>query len=518
MTKEERAQFLFRLQGWALQCCAELAIRCNEMPPEVLALLDVLDRIKLSSGVRIAFGGRFSAGKTTLVNNILGNRLLLEGVTETTAIPTRLRRGEKERLLLKKSNAWYEASEPERAEFLNLNASNMSALVRNYLQEQEEVIFEHPAMEETVEVVDLPGVSSSLQKIEERALRSLIFANGIVWVVNANQGGLTRADLDYIQENVPEETPLLVTLTHMDLIPPSSRQAIVDNALMRVSNMTNIVGICGTDYHSSLNSDPRLISDWSRLIARARANPRLTPLVRRVVEILEGLKAMVMEQTADETKKAIETIGITRESFELYIAGLFERYQSALYGLNQFVDKPNHFKDMVSKYLDEQIEQINEFEKSKSGPLSEMAEQLPQEIRDRVSAIMYLWHFASSAFETQLLSAIPILAVSMEYRRNLRSFRRLFLLDIITAGIINFRFETSDELRDYLAKVFNSIWNGKTPKDKIFNPFLELYDKVLENIINAQQQRHKLFELHNDGMAICANLEDKKFLEEVGIY
>lgn len=501
MTREEREQHRLYYLIWAYQCGAELAPRCEEIAPTIEALIDLLDRSQGSAGLRIAFAGRFSAGKTRLVNNILGNRVLLEGMTETTAIPTRVRKGEKERLLLRKFGDWYEASDAERNEFLNLSAATMSPLMRNYLQEQQEVIFEHPTMPGGVEVVDLPGVSSSVQNIEERALRALKFANGIVWVVNAKQGGLTRADLDYIQKNVPQETPLLVVLTHMDLIPPSGRQQILDNAAKSVAHMPNVVGVLGTHRQSSLNSDRELVADWSKLLERAQANTRLTPLVRDIVEILERLQGEVDQETAGEAQKAIEDIGMSRNSFETYVKRLFNIYRTALDQVNACVNSERHFvgyhleKGLLWNRLEEGINAMSSYSGEIMDNMRKTAEAVPERdarTRAPILAAMKLWSWTSRAFQYHLCVAVQ------------------------TAATIGWRFETEMEDGD-IAGAF-AKWNWWEIKKQMRDHYLECYDGLLKAVITALQAHHKLRELYETGLVLQKILEDTDFVRELGAY
>jgi hypothetical protein len=502
MTNEERDQCRKEIYAWTLQCMTELAGRFESdgPPPALTATIDLLDRTDGPRGPRVAFAGRFSAGKTTLVNNVLGGRVLMEGMTETTAIPTRVRRGESERLLLKKSmDAWYQASEGERQEFLKLRAAEMSPLIRKYLEQQDEVIFEHPAMPEGLEVVDLPGVSSTFQNVELRALQSLQYANGVVWVANANQGGLTRADLEYVQRNIPVETPRLFVLTHLDLLPPSRRQSVLTSAEGAVKGMQNVVAVVGTSRDVSIASDPEIRPRWLALLKNARANNRLKPLVEQVTGILQGLQDDMKKETVEETQELIDAVGLSKDAFRRYLDKLFAEYRSALGSLNALVDGSEHVfgfhlnSDPVMALCSERMERVY---KSGDKAIEKVVADFNR-VREKgaggsesvLGALTSCWKWAASSFANNICVAMQ------------------------TAATIGWRFETPMANGGDIAGAFKEMWNWGTIKEMTCDPLLEGYDTVFENAVDALQEHHKLRELYETGMIICSA---EGLLDELG--
>jgi GTPase SAR1 family protein len=329
MTPEERERLRKKLMAFAYQCSSELREIIGELPA-LRGLIELVQRLDGSTVPRIAFAGRFSAGKTTLVNAILGEKVLPEGMAETTAIPTRVRYGNTMRLFLKSSyGEYYEASDAERQEFMNLTASNLrSELLKRYVQQQDEAVLEHPNVSKEVEVIDLPGVSSSHQKIEDRALMSLRFANGVVWVANAKQGGLTKADIEYLKTNVPAETPKLIALTHLDLMPPSQHSSVLSNAQSLAQTIPNVVGVVGTTKTQSLGTNQEWWRNWYRLLSRSENNKRLKPLVQEVVGILGKLRAPLKEGIEKEVEKQVKELlcaaGLSEEHLRDYLKELLD--------------------------------------------------------------------------------------------------------------------------------------------------------------------------------------------------
>ena len=70
----------------------------EEEPGRVIQLL--LEQQEQEKSFFVAFVGRYSAGKSCLINNLLGRELLPHGTTETTTALTYLRFGEEEKALI----------------------------------------------------------------------------------------------------------------------------------------------------------------------------------------------------------------------------------------------------------------------------------------------------------------------------------------------------------------------------------------------------------------------------------
>lgn len=206
-------------------------------PSELRYLLGKLDRVLLNK-TRIVFAGDFSAGKTTVVNGILDvigdqDKSLPVNVAETTAIPTLIRNGKRRILLLPDaSTGTHEPATPEeQVQFFSLspNRINNSPLLKKYLKAQSRVILESPELTtRSIELLDLPGFSSTNDLVDMRAKESLTSADIIALVCNARGGTLNPSLIDTINNHAHSEQSIVVLITFCDTIRPTNTNVILD--------------------------------------------------------------------------------------------------------------------------------------------------------------------------------------------------------------------------------------------------------------------------------------------------
>ena len=492
MTKEKQEEFRLELLLFAYRCYLDLAVFTKTVPPSVLALAELAERLHDSFKPRIAFAGRFSAGKTTLVNSILGSRILKEGLSETTAIPTRIRYGESVKLFLKRtSGEFYEATESEMQEFMSLSASEIrSELLKRYLEEQEEAVLEHPQVTTTVVVIDLPGVSSSYRQVENKALQSLVFANGVVWVANAKDGGLTGSDIEYLRKHVPQETPKLVVLTHLDLLPPSGISQVVNKTQASITNIPTVVGVVGTSKGQSLTTNPETRLYWDRLVSESHKNRRVKPLLRDVVQVLEGLIPSVDQEVAESVNEYLVTVGASKEDYDRFLETLFAHCKNAIFEMNTLVDRKRplvgYHIDLESlhKHMEESLEYCENLTGKVVDGINEKAERIsdeaPRGIEPLLRMILYWYEAACFASQT-LLGGVWI-----------------------ASSLLCWRFHEPFEDGE-LARALEEIWEW----DVLRHMFQELYSTAVDQIVNALREFHPLYSLYKQGQQLleCEDLD-----------
>jgi hypothetical protein len=435
------------------------------------------------------------------VNAILGEKVLPEGMAETTAIPTRVRYGTTIRLFLKGSyGEYYEASDAERQEFMNLTASNLrSELLKRYVQQQDEAVLEHPNVSKEVEVIDLPGVSSSNQDIEKRALMSLRFANGVVWVAIAKQGGLTKADIEYLKTNVPAETPKLIALTHLDLMPPSQHSSVLSNAQSLAQTIPNVVGVVGATKGQSLAKSPM----WGQFLSRSEKNKRLKPLVQEVVGILEEQQARLEEETEKEVHELLSASGLSEEQFSDYLTELFRVCENGIFKMNRLVDDEAHW---VGYHIDDDAA-WGEYENLSSKLHKKMQKTLDSAIA-RLRSALESTSQEHSYLGSKIYLAYLVLWCYKTYAVALANYSMGIYQSAATLG---WRFETPYQDGD-AARAFREMWRWDEIEQDVVGPFLDLYRASVKNMKEAVLANHKITLLYNHGQRLL----ESGLLDELG--
>jgi len=190
------------------------------------ALATIIDRLETDT-FEIAVFGRVSSGKSSLLNQIVGQDLLPVGVNPITAVPTRLAYGSEPR-----ATAWFADRKPEHfsierlAEFVTEqhNPTNVQHVTR--------IVVELPAhrLQEGVVYVDTPGLGSLATSGAAETKAYLPRCDLGVVLIDAGST-LTEDDLATIQTLYDAGIPASVLLSKADLLAPADR----DRALQYVA-------------------------------------------------------------------------------------------------------------------------------------------------------------------------------------------------------------------------------------------------------------------------------------------
>ncbi|WP_423709290.1 dynamin family protein [Undibacterium sp. WLX3042] len=177
----------------------------------------------LAGKVTIGFGGAFSAGKSSLINAILGQRLLATEVDPTTSLPTFLLKGDEDQVLA--LNLHRHCINLTHEEFLSLThdemdiyGSSVASLLRAAFRTQINFPWENLAL------IDTPGYSKPntdtySDRTDEHVARAQLNAvQAIVWVISADAGTISEDDLQFLGSLRPD-IPRLVVISRADKKP-----------------------------------------------------------------------------------------------------------------------------------------------------------------------------------------------------------------------------------------------------------------------------------------------------------
>ena len=197
---------------------------------------------------RVAFGGAFSAGKSSLINALIGEKRLVVEIDPTTSIPTYVCAGEAERITA--INLFQRSVELAQAEFASLthdeqvkHGTHIGGLLRMVVIQMPSFGWQHLAL------LDTPGYSKPTQEqLHERtdadiAYEQLNSADCIVWVVSAAAGVISEDELAFLAR-LDADIPKLVVLNRADSKPAQDLadiQALVQRTLQQ--NNIDVVGV-----------------------------------------------------------------------------------------------------------------------------------------------------------------------------------------------------------------------------------------------------------------------------------
>lgn len=185
----------------------------------------------LAQKVVVGVGGAFSAGKSSLINTLLGKKRLVVEIDPTTSLPTYLLYGEQEQITA--LNLFRRRVILSRDEFASLTheekikyGSQIAGLLRSAFVSDPDFAWKNIAL------LDTPGYSKPdseqwSERTDESVARSqLNLSNFIIWVVSATQGTISEDDLKFLT-TLNADIPKLIVVSRADAKTPEDIAKIV---------------------------------------------------------------------------------------------------------------------------------------------------------------------------------------------------------------------------------------------------------------------------------------------------
>jgi|GEM_PF-732346 len=185
----------------------------------------------LAQKVVVGVGGAFSAGKSSLINTLLGKKRLVVEIDPTTSLPTYLLHGEQEQITA--LNLFRRRVTLSQDEFASLTheekikyGSQIAGLLRSAFVSDPDFAWKNIAL------LDTPGYSKPdseqwSERTDESVARSqLNLSNFMIWVVSATQGTISDDDLKFLA-TLNADIPKLIVVSRADAKTPEDIAKIV---------------------------------------------------------------------------------------------------------------------------------------------------------------------------------------------------------------------------------------------------------------------------------------------------
>ncbi len=171
--------------------------------------------------VHVAIVGDFKRGKSSLVNALVGQRLLPTGVVPVTAVPTLLRWGEETAVTVRFLDGTADATLPVQALAPLVTEAGNPGNRRGV----QEVVVDCPAvlLREGLVVVDMPGMGS-LHVHNTQAARAFLPRIDVAIAVLSADAVLSEAEADWLQALDREAVRIAVAVNKVDLLSAAERE------------------------------------------------------------------------------------------------------------------------------------------------------------------------------------------------------------------------------------------------------------------------------------------------------
>lgn len=248
----------------------------------------------------IAFGGPFSAGKSSLINALIGEKRLVVEVDPTTALPTYLLQGEADAIhALNVHRLRVPLTEEELASLTHDETDRYGSQVARALRAA--FIMRRGFPWAHLALLDTPGYSGQAQAGDRTdadiARAQLNSAHAIVWVTSVKQGDISQDDLDFLA-TLDRDIPVVVAVSRADQLDEASCAAVI--ARMRATLQARNLPVLDV---LPVSSRPRHANLLEPL--KARLNAWNSPLPQRFAHRFKALYVRYhrgLERERDETR------------------------------------------------------------------------------------------------------------------------------------------------------------------------------------------------------------------------
>ncbi|WP_323639989.1 dynamin family protein [Pectobacterium polonicum] len=206
----------------------------HELRHEMVRFREFCEYPELSSKVVVGLGGSFSAGKSSLINALVGDRnCLVTEVDPTTSLPTYLVKGnDGETTEVRAINLFNRLISISHKQFRTLTHEERESYGSQVSRMLKSVIVSHQGFGwENLALLDTPGYSKADEQGSARtdagiARSQLNSAQFIIWLVPADQGTITEDDIAFLA-TLDRAIPKLIIVSRADKHPEETISKII---------------------------------------------------------------------------------------------------------------------------------------------------------------------------------------------------------------------------------------------------------------------------------------------------
>ena len=333
------------------------------------------------------FVGRYSTGKSTIINALLGKELLPSSPIPTTKAITYLSNSKEAYLYSEQKNGEI-IKHKSIGELANLNNKDIGSAVR--------ITFSYPEFPFSgVTFIDTPGLEDTDKKTSQLTIDAIPSADALIVLLEANYLQ-SRVEFDFISSLMKDdrERRLIIVINKIDACPNEANKLIKECKRIlqeRGISSPNIYalsakeGLSGSDspsFNAFKNELKNFLENGLKAEALRRAEVKTNSSINNLMQACnEALKISKLQE--DESRKIRETIASTRDAVEkVYNNGKNELIQSFEECKSQFFDD---FYTFIDSLKSRAVEEINGSSLDKLKNTNTLAERLKQEISKYVA-------------------------------------------------------------------------------------------------------------------------------------
>lgn len=256
-------------------------------------------QLRNDSYIKVPFVGDFNAGKSSLINAMLGVDLISTNILPETAVAYEFYYDTQEKLEIWEEDRLIQTTGLSQINNLTLTPKN---LVKVYINNE----FVKSQYERNIIIVDMPGIDSGLEAHNNAILNYIQDGNYFVLLTDAEGGTLRQTAINFIDEVKKYGASVAVVISKTDKKPieeiPNIKATIEKTALLHVGNNVKIAT------SSAVNKDFAevigiLNSIDSEQIIKLKYEPLVKTLINGYISELQlQMKLLIQDKSQFEQK------------------------------------------------------------------------------------------------------------------------------------------------------------------------------------------------------------------------
>lgn len=457
----------------------------------------------------IAFGGGFSAGKSSLINALIGEKRLLPAqVDPTTSLPTYLMHGPAH--AIHALNQYRRLIELSPEEFASLTHDEQARFGSSAARLLEATYLTHPSFAwQNLAFIDTPGYSkpddANASRSDAQLARAwLNSAHAIVWAVSAEAGCISEDDLAFLATLNPD-IPRVVVVTKAD---KKTKKDVADIAEL-IRETMDIRNLPAREIFSvsARKKDESGMGELEQWLKEQEAAP---PQAARFADAFYGLYGRYVQQINREKARLQELVTQQKKAVALSAdpenaSAMIESAQWHEVMLKRNTDLSQQLErltEIIHKHLSATgktlgiaVEHL--VLQPPKGKMVLSKEDVPQDVMDLILEMM-----EKNLYYIRMINgAASIISANPEYKLKIEKFSQE-----IRNAINIYRSGGKAEFREdrYSSNKLLVIYDGKdllAPAMQFFMPIYNEYGKKLERYFPSRSDYY-LFSDTNFGMSV----------------
>lgn len=287
-------------------------------------LEELVDQFKLTllhgwnrDNLTISLIGKFSSGKSSILNSLIGEELLVTHVNPTTAIPTLITDGLGYRDTVYFVDSMHNLREIEIEKFKNITYLTVENIPLSYFIKYFLVSTRYKDLSD-INFIDTPGFSSDKKEDFLKSKHSIDMSDIVFFIVDINDGTVGRDSLEFLSQI---DKDIYLILNKADTKSPREANHVREHILKTCESLSNIRDVFL--YSAKKDKDgkfkERLIEVFKGYDGSIKKSASIFDIADSMCnEILEILKGEYLKSNTDyrEIERKIETVNNLRKKLK----------------------------------------------------------------------------------------------------------------------------------------------------------------------------------------------------------